>query len=716
MLDAGRDEAAGVWFCICEPLVGRTLAQELATRGRFAWPEALSVLGQVADALRAAHARGMVHGELSPEGILVLRARSAVADIEIKLLDLALAASARAGGDRPRLPQADTPGYGALALALLTGNPAALASRGAPELGEADGLPLGFAPWLGFCTDADPQKRFPHATAAYHALASLAPGAAASARPRVAQPRAEPAPTRSRPPILPPPLPAHASRPVATLPSDRPVEVVARTAAPPPRPSLPAPGGFARPGALWTALRGPIWSPRGLTAFSALLGVGFVLFLTVRFVRAVPAPPAATASLERPGATAPVVLLRLHGSNTIGADLAPALAEAFLRHRPGAGRVTRQHPAPDETLVEAQDGEAIEIAAHGSATAFEDLGAGRCDIGMSSRRIRDDEATRLAPLGNLASAASEQVIAMDGIAVIVNPANPVSSLTRAQIAAIFAGRVRRWSGVGGRDDAIVVHARDARSGTYDTFKHLVLSGGEVARDAVRHESSEELSDAVADDPRAIGFIGLPYVRSAKAVMVEDEGSAPTLPSAVTVSTEDYPLSRRLYFYVPRAAPAVARELVDFAQSEEGQRTVASAGFVDLRPACAPAAETCAGCTAEYREVVRGAGRISTDFRFDRSSAQLDTRAVRDLQRVGALLARPEFASKSLLLLGFSDAVGGPADNLALSQRRASSVAGQLRARGLLVGAVRGFGSAMPVSDNATEEGRNRNRRVEVWAR
>jgi phosphate transport system substrate-binding protein len=339
---------------------------------------------------------------------------------------------------------------------------------------------------------------------------------------------------------------------------------------------------------------------------------------------------------------------------------------------------------------------------------------------MASRRIRPDEVTRLSRLGKLSSAASEHVVALDGIAVIVNPSNPVSALNKAQIAGVFSGAIRRWSEVGGADQPIVVHARDDKSGTFDTFKHVVLGDGTLVASAIRHESSDELSDAVAGDGRAVGFIGLPYIRSAKAVMVQDAGSMPLLPSPMTVSTEDYPLARRLYLYLPQylsqRASEAARDFVDFAQSEEGQRLAQSTGFVDLRATCDASVPRGGALPRDYRDAVRGACRLSMDFRFDNGSTQLDTRALTDLQRVVALTGRPEYAGRTLLLFGFSDATGAQRDNMWLSQQQADIVAGQLRARGLRVDASRGLGPAMPIADDGAEDGRERNRRVEVWLR
>ena len=429
------------------------------------------------------------------------------------------------------------------------------------------------------------------------------------------------------------------------------------------------------------------------------------------------APPVTASPVEAGApATAPTALVRLHGSNTIGSDLVPSLAEAFLRRRTG-GTVVRRREGPDDIVVEAREGdrtlESIAIEGHGTATAFQDLAAARCDVGMASRRIRDDDAGDASAIANLASAASEHVIGLDGIAVIVNPANHVTSLTRTQLAGIFSGETASWSDVGGAAEPIVVHARDDRSGTFDTFKHLVLSDRRLAPGAKRFESSIELSDAVAADTRAVGFIGLPYVRSAKPVMVQEGASMALLPSPMSVATEDYLLARRLYLYLPLDAPPAARDFVDFALSDAGQLVVAASGFVDLLPKCDANPPPCPGCPAEYRSAIRNACRLSVDFRFDRG--ELDTRALSDLQRIATFMRKPENATRSIVLLGFDGSEGSPAEDLTASRKTASAIAEQLRARGLRVDA-RGLGSEMPVADGSTPAGRDRNRRVEVWLR
>jgi phosphate transport system substrate-binding protein len=740
VLDAGDDAATGSLYIVMELLEGATLSHELRRRGAFAWPDVLEIVRQIAHALGVAHARGIVHRDLKPANVFLSRSRHAGLSLMVKVLDFGIAKAVAAGSEATRAilgtpawmapeqttvdaevgPQADVWALGLLAFMLLAGqhyfpsaatrNPATAAvlrevvvepivaaSERAAQLGVADRFPPGFDEWFARCVHRNPGRRFADADAAYQALAAL------------------PAPTPAEPaplPIAKNPPPSSSS---TLMKLDTPITAIES----PHASQASRARGLSSPPSARSVTTATVARSRATRwLFGALAAAGAVAgFL---YLRRHPTQAPATSPVQPLPSAASTAILRMHGSNTIGAELAPTLAEAFLRRRTGARTVVRRRIATDEMLVEARDVdrvlEAIEIHAHGSATAFEDLGAGRCDIGMSSRRIHEDETAKLASLGNMASAASEHVIALDGIAVIVNPTNPVTTLTKAQIAVLFAGKMHSWSDVGGPSQPIAIHARDDRSGTFDTFRHMVLGGQTLAADAKRYESSEALSDAVAADASAIGFIGLPYVRSAKAVLVQDGQSVPLLPSPMTLATEDYPLARRLYLYVALEATPVAREFVDFALSDEGQRAVQAAGFVDLQPRCDPNAARCTSCTREYRDLVRGACRLSLDFRFDHASLQLDTRALSDLQRIVAMMERPEGAGKSAVLLGFSDAKDSRASNVGMSLRDANAVATQLRARGLHVDAVKGLGPDMPVADDSTDEGREKNRRVEVWLR
>jgi phosphate transport system substrate-binding protein len=432
-----------------------------------------------------------------------------------------------------------------------------------------------------------------------------------------------------------------------------------------------------------------------------------------------PAPAAGSAPTSTSASrTQESYALRLCGSNTIGAELAPALVEAYLAHE-GATDVARAPGATDdEHVVSARlRGEriAIDVRARGSATAFEGLAAGACDVGMASRAIDPGEEAKLeaAGLGDLRSPATEHVVALDGIAVIVQPNNPIAVLDRAQLHDIFTGKVRDWKDVGGAPGPITVFARDDKSGTYDTFKSLVLGKEPLAAGATRFAASDALADAVASDPQAIGFIGLAYVRSAKAIAVGDVGAPPMLPTSFTVTTEGYMLARRLYWYTPpRPRSPRTAELVTFALSSDGQAAVARAGFVDLSVSLAPPPRCDDRCPRRYARLIAHAQRIALDFRFRYGSDDLDSRATRDLDRVVQYLRGQPGAR--LFLLGFSDASGDAGANLALSVARARTIARDLEMRGVHAAVVEGFGDALPVASNATELDRQRNRRVEAW--
>jgi phosphate transport system substrate-binding protein len=136
--------------------------------------------------------------------------------------------------------------------------------------------------------------------------------------------------------------------------------------------------------------------------------------------------------------------LRLHGSNTIGQRLAPALAREWATARGYTVVDTRTSAAEEVTLVtmRGDDRLDIQIHSHGTGTGFADLLAGRADLWMASRPATAAELGQARPIGDLVSPAQEHVVALDGLAVIVNPANPISSLTVAQARDIFAGRLR----------------------------------------------------------------------------------------------------------------------------------------------------------------------------------------------------------------------------------------------------------------------------------
>lgn len=433
--------------------------------------------------------------------------------------------------------------------------------------------------------------------------------------------------------------------------------------------------------------------------------------------------------------------LRFAGSNTIGERLVPELIEGYVEARGGAPSQWIIGPEINEKALQvgrrAGLPEAFDVRAHGSSTAYPALAGKEADIGMSSRPIEDDEVSLLATLGNMRSADSEHILALDGLAIIVHPDNPIDVLDKAAIAELFACEKTDWGELGGADGPVRLYARDAKSGTYDTFESLVLEplGLELCDTARRVESSTSLADSVAKDPNAIGFIGLGYVRNAKPLAVVECNWA-YAPSTFNVQTEEYPLARRLFLYAPlmQSSP-FARDFVDFALSDEGQRRVRDVGFVDLAIAEA-ATDTyrlemvkAASLTTQRPEVARRlieetseASRLSATFRFRQDVGDLeqddalDNRALRDLMRLAPYLAEQTAKGAEFMVLGYADAAGDYDYNLALSERRAQTIAGKLASLGAEATLVEGFGEEAPTACNNAAPGRAKNRRVEVWLR
>ena len=438
--------------------------------------------------------------------------------------------------------------------------------------------------------------------------------------------------------------------------------------------------------------RAAVWASVALVVAGAL---GFLLWSTLRS--------------KASGPAARIPDLRLCGSNTIGGELAPALVDAFLTRKGARSIERKQGETPRQTLL-STGSLTVSIEAAGTVTGFAGLAEGQCDIAMASRPMRDGDRSALARkgIGDLRAPATEHVIALDGIAVIVHSNNKVSSLDLDQVKAIFTGRVRDWSAAGGSPGPIDVYAPDDNSGTYDTFRQLVLEAQPLASSAKRFVDSIELSDNVATEPGAIGFVGLAYVRSANAVAISERRLSPTLPSPFTVANESYPLSRRLYLYtLPHPRTPLVTNLVNFALSPEGQQVVRESGFVDLSIAARSPDACDARCPPAYVAATFQAKRLTVDFRFRPGTEELDSLASRNLERLVAFLrTRP---GAQLLLLGF-------ADDLAGSLARANQVSGELERRGVKPAVVKGFGAAMPVSSRSDAHGRQRNRRVEVWIR
>ncbi|HSN89843.1 MAG TPA: phosphate ABC transporter substrate-binding/OmpA family protein, partial [Anaeromyxobacteraceae bacterium] len=441
------------------------------------------------------------------------------------------------------------------------------------------------------------------------------------------------------------------------------------------------------------------------------LAVGLALWAVSRS-----GPDAPAAGAPGGAAAGTAAILRIGGAKSFAVELAPAMAKAYLEALEVRDVEVQKLDTYRFTVRGMKGGKPWVIAVEGMNTpdGFAELAAGRLDVAMAGRRIRPEWQQKLDAFGPMTTPGREHVVALSGVAVIVNPDNRVPQLDRKQLAEVFGGAVADWSGVGGQASPIHVYAGDEKLGLTELFRNLVLEKIPYAPEARRLASPQEINDAVAQDPQGIGYVTLPFVRGTRAVPVSEGGEPPLVPTAFTLATEDYFLSHRLYFYtLPRPDNPHLPRFVQFALGPEGQAVVKRSGYVELSVATAPR-EPPRGAPAEYVRLTGGAIRLSSTFRFEPASSDFDARALVDLERVTAYLIENRLNGADVRVLGFTDSQGVPAANQGLSLSRAEQVAKALAQRGITGVAVAGFGAALPVASNQTAPGRERNRRVEIW--
>jgi phosphate transport system substrate-binding protein len=217
----------------------------------------------------------------------------------------------------------------------------------------------------------------------------------------------------------------------------------------------------------------------------------------------------------------------------------------------------------------------ISVQGGGSGVGIAAIIDGTCDIGDSSRPIKESEIAQAVGRNRDPKA---YVVAMDGIAVIVNPSNKISALSKKQVKDIYTGKVSDWSKVGGSAGKIVVISRDSASGTFEAFGELALNKAKVRGDALMQASNKAIAAMVEQTPGAIGYVGLGYITpGVKAVPVEGVDT-----NAATVISEKYPYSRPLFMYTNGKATGDVKKFIDFLLSPEGQKLVEDEGFVALK--------------------------------------------------------------------------------------------------------------------------------------
>lgn len=224
--------------------------------------------------------------------------------------------------------------------------------------------------------------------------------------------------------------------------------------------------------------------------------------------------------------------------------------------------------AMSESFMETYPEVTVTVEYTGSGAGLESLASGSVDIGNSSRHLKDEE---------VAGGAVENVVAIDGIAVIVDPANSVSDIPADKLAAIYKGEITNWSELGGNDEAIVVIGRESGSGTRDAFEEL-LEVKDACKYAQELDSTGGVKAKVAATPGAIGYVSLDVVdESIKAVAIDS-----VEPTEANIIAGDYLLSRP-FVMATNGEISAQNDLVkgwfDYISSDAGKDVIKSVGLI-----------------------------------------------------------------------------------------------------------------------------------------
>lgn len=262
-----------------------------------------------------------------------------------------------------------------------------------------------------------------------------------------------------------------------------------------------------------------------------------------------------------PGLAGEESYLTVKGSDTM-VHLASMWAEAFMDHNPGTE---------------------VSVTGGGSGTGIAALLNGTTDIACASRQMKEKE-YKLAAKQKLTP--QEFVVARDGIAVVVNPSNPATELTLAQISQIFTGEVTNWQELGFQDQEIVVLSRESSSGTYVFFQEHVLQKQDYTPRARLMPATSAIIQTVAEDAGAIGYVGLGYASEAgarvKTLNVKETADSPAVaPSEATVKSGDYSIARPLHLYSRGEPSDLVNKFIEFCLGEMGQEIVKQTGYVKV---------------------------------------------------------------------------------------------------------------------------------------
>ncbi len=211
----------------------------------------------------------------------------------------------------------------------------------------------------------------------------------------------------------------------------------------------------------------------------------------------------------------------------------------------------------------------ITIAGGGSGAGIKQVGEGLVNIGNSGRQATETEVGKYG--------LSIYKWAIDGVAAVVNPENPVKKLSVKELQDIYAGKITSWKTLGGEDRPINIYTRDTSSGTREVFWKKALGKGDISGKANFVTSNGAMKSAVTNDPYALGYVSVGYIDKTVAPVTLDN----VTPSLATVKTGEYKVARGLFSNTKGKAAGLAKKFIDYLLSPEGQKIVSEKGFIPV---------------------------------------------------------------------------------------------------------------------------------------
>ncbi len=282
---------------------------------------------------------------------------------------------------------------------------------------------------------------------------------------------------------------------------------------------------------------------------SALLVLATLLSLSVLFSGCGQKEDAAKGTGNSAEKTELTGSLTIAGSTSVQ-PFSEVLAEEFMAKNPG-------------TQISVQGG--------GSSQGVAAAVSGAADIGAASRDLKDEEKTETPELQAIK-------IAIDGVAIVVNPANGVSEISKEDVKNIFTGNITNWSELGGKDAPITVVCREEGSGTRDAFESIIMEEEPVTSSAIIQNSNGAVRTTVAGDENSIGFVSLAIVNDEIKALNIDGVEA----TVENIKSGTYKVFRNFNYLVKGEPTGLAKAFIDYVLSEEGQAIVQEEGAITVK--------------------------------------------------------------------------------------------------------------------------------------